>query len=658
MQVKFFVFRSLREKFNLKDSITLGWGRKKSFFKAKSYAEKRGLQFVCLEDGFIRSLGLGKDGYSPLSIVVDNTGIYFDAFQSSDLEKLIILAEDQTQNIRARCCINYIVQNKITKYNQRFQIIDSNKFTDDKEHILIVDQTFGDQSIQYANATIETFSQMLHQALMNHPNAIIWVKIHPDVLAGKAKAHFSAVDLRHPNIKLITEVYNPIELLQYMTHVYVVSSQLGFEALLCGKKVHCFGLPWYAGWGLTDDQYTSIDIIKNRRTVKRSLEHVFASAYFNYAKYVNPIEKKLCEVEELLTVLEPNVRMQRCIPASISAYGFSHWKRKFIKEFLNFPYTKIKFYAWKKPKKNTTVIAWGKKAHKLKQQGYKNVITVEDGFIRSIGLGAKLIRPYSLVFDDIGIYYDATKPSRLENLLQQRIELTVQERKRAQYLRHLLVDLNITKYNVGARQELQRPKGYDKVLLVVGQVEDDMSIQLGGVKIKTNLSLLQCVRKNNPDCYIIFKPHPDVQAGLRIGKIPENIVFEYANHLELESSILECFNICDELHTITSLSGFEALLRGIKVYCYGLPFYAGWGLTIDLERCTRRTKKLDLDCLIFVTLIQYAIYNIPGSKKADLPLYSPEGLIGYLQHQLVSGQKKSPTLWKELFNKVRSLKNR
>ena len=38
--------------------------------------------------------------------------------------------------------------------------------------------------------------------------------------------------------------------------------------------------------------------------------------------------------------------------------------------------------------------------------------------------------------------------------------------------------------------------------------------------------------------------------------------------------------IVDEVHTLTSLTGFEALLRGIEVHAYGGPFYAGWGLTM------------------------------------------------------------------------------
>ncbi|WP_216937549.1 capsular polysaccharide biosynthesis protein [Acinetobacter sp. BY484] len=612
--------------------ILCGWGRKKSFFKAQTLAKQKGLKVLCLEDGFIRSLGLGKDGYAPLSLVVDETGIYFDALQTSDLEQLILQAENEELKLRAECAIQTILNHKITKYNQRFQNIDPAKFKQNTQHILVVDQTFGDQSIKYAGATPETFKRMLAQACRDHPEATIWVKTHPDVLAGKAQSHFQAHDFAFANIQVLTEAYNPIELLDYMSDVYVVSSQLGFEALLCGKKVHCFGVPWYAGWGLTQDHHAPLHILNNRRTQTKSLTHLFACAYLQYARYVNPVTGQRCELEEILDLLIPNIQFQQGLAQSYRAYGFSPWKKKFIAAYFAFPKLKLKFQRYFKPHKNHHILAWGKRAKLLKELDYKQVTTVEDGFIRSVGLGAKLIRPCSLVFDNVGIYYDATKPSRMEQLLLN-VNLSAQQSDRAQRLRQLLIDLNISKYNVGTAKSLTRPQ-HPRVLLVVGQVEDDMSIQLGGMGIKTNLGLLKQVRENHPDSYIIYKPHPDVQTGLRIGKIPEPDMLQYADQVELDTSILECFEICDEVHTITSLSGFEALIRGLKVYCYGLPFYAGWGLTQDLYSSQRRNRHLTLDDLLYITLVEYPTYNLAYTEVSGIPLVRPEDVIAYIKKQL------------------------
>ena len=612
--------------------FSAGWGRKKSFFRAQAFAEKNNLKTLCLEDGFIRSLGLGKDGSPALSIVVDEIGIYFDALKPSALENLIQKHEDTGANLRSASAIENILQFGITKYNQKFKDLEIATFAQNKPNILVIDQTFGDQSIPYAGATAETFSQMLQQACQSHPNSIIWVKTHPDVLAGKAKAHFSQEDLNHPNIQLITENYNPIELLQQMDEVYVVSSQLGFEALLCQKKVHCFGLPWYAGWGLTDDQYAPLHILKGRRGVQRSLHHLFACAYFHYAKYVNPVTGQHCECEDIIELMIANIQWQKTFSSNYVAYGFSPWKKKFIADFLGFPKLKLTFQRYVKPNKQRNIIAWGKKARTLKALNYPTITTVEDGFIRSVGLGAALVKPCSLVFDDVGIYYDATQPSRIENLLNT-VELSPLQSQRARHLQQLLIDLNISKYNVGTFQPLKRPDT-QRVLLVVGQVEDDMSIQLGGVGIKTNLALLQKVRELNPDAYIMYKPHPDVQAGLRVGKIAETDALKYANQIEYESSILECFEIIDELHTITSLSGFEALLRGIKVVCYGLPFYAGWRLTNDFYHSERRCRNVNLETLIYITLVEYTTYNLPQASDLGLPVVRPEDVIAHIEKQL------------------------
>jgi capsular polysaccharide export protein len=72
--------------------------------------------------------------------------------------------------------------------------------------------------------------------------------------------------------------------------------------------------------------------------------------------------------------------------------------------------------------------------------------------------------------------------------------------------------------------------------------------------------------------------------------------------------IVELFPHVDDVHCLTSLAGFEALLRGLPVTCHGLPFYAGWGLTRDLHASPRRTRRLALDELVAGALILYPTY--------------------------------------------------
>jgi capsular polysaccharide export protein len=68
----------------------------------------------------------------------------------------------------------------------------------------------------------------------------------------------------------------------------------------------------------------------------------------------------------------------------------------------------------------------------------------------------------------------------------------------------------------------------------------------------------------------------------------------------------------DEVHVNTSLAGFEALLREKPVSTYGVPFYAGWGLTTDLAPIpARRTAKRSIDELVAAALLLYPRYLDP-----------------------------------------------
>src|SRR5204862_6499518 len=116
------------------------------------------------------------------------------------------------------------------------------------------------------------------------------------------------------------------------------------------------------------------------------------------------------------------------------------------------------------------------------------LIRVEDGFLRSVGLGAELALPLSWVLDRTSMYYDATRPSDLEQLLES-WEFTPQLLARAAALRKRIVASGITKYSVGERA-WRRP-GRARVILVPGQVESDASLRLGAPTLRTNLALVR-----------------------------------------------------------------------------------------------------------------------------------------------------------------------
>jgi len=298
--------------------------------------------------------------------------------------------------------------------------------------------------------------------------------------------------------------------------------------------------------------------------------------------------------------------------------GISRWKKSRLKPF--FPNEKIRFLSkWdnilKEPQK---IIIWGKKEFKgLKDYAKEKnipIYRVEDGFIRSVSLGVDFSQPYSIIVDSRGIYFDSTQSSDLEEILNS-YSFNSELLDRAKRVQKYLVENKLSKYNIYKDIAIKLDNHPNqKTILVIGQVEGDASLIYGANSMK-NIELLKEVYTQNPNDYIVYKPHPDVLNGNRLGDIEDNIALEFCNRIEKEISIDSLLNIVNEVHTMTSLVGFEALLRNKKVVCYGLPFYAGWGLTIDIQKIKRRTRVLSLEELIAGAYILYPKYIDPITLK-------------------------------------------
>lgn len=243
------------------------------------------------------------------------------------------------------------------------------------------------------------------------------------------------------------------------------------------------------------------------------------------------------------------------------------------------------------------------------------LLRIEDGFLRSVGLGSNHVGGASLVVDEEGIYFDPRRPSRLERLLQEG-EFAPELLARARRLRQYLVEHGLSKYNVGAHAPVELGGQGRRRLLVPGQVEDDASVRLGSPAVPGNLELLRQVRRAEPAAWIVYKPHPDIEAGTRAGRIDDDQALRYADQIVREASAAALFPLVDAVHTMTSLLGFEALLRGLPVVCWGQPFYAGWGLTQDRHPPARRSRRLELDMLVAAALILYPLYADLEARRA------------------------------------------
>ena len=358
--------------------------------------------------------------------------------------------------------------------------------------------------------------------------------------------------------------------------------------------------------------------------------------------YADPYGKAGCSFEDICAILAEWRRINDVNRGIAACMGMSFWKRRRMRDVLRSSdgtpeFCKTTAAALKAARHRGGAIAvWAARepadlAASAAEAGIP-VVRIEDGFVRSVGLGANFTPAASIVLDRSGIYFDPTKPSDLENILQT-MQFDAKLVERSRRLIQTLVSRGLTKYNTGAEMpRIDAPSGRRK-LFVPGQVEDDRSVATGGAGIYRNIDLLQRVRTLNPDAFIIYKPHPDVDAGHRLGAIPDDEVMGHADHILRGVSTAAIIPAVDEIHTLTSLAGFEALIRGRKVVVYGQPFYAGWGLTTDMAPAGRRKRKLSLEELIAGSLVLYPRYFDPVTR---LPC-GPEILVERLSH---------PELWR------------
>ena len=305
------------------------------------------------------------------------------------------------------------------------------------------------------------------------------------------------------------------------------------------------------------------------------------------------------------------------------ACGMAWWKRKRIAQFLaadghDLLFTDDARQAVAAAGDGAIAVWPSRMPEGLEALAGDRLVRIEDGFIRSIGLGADLHPPLSVVVDRSGIYYDPSRPSDLETILEE-TDFTPQLLARAEALIDTIVLRGISKYSSEA-PVLIRARPPKRTILVPGQVEDDLSVRRGGGGVSGNLDLLRRVRAAEPEAYILFKPHPDVDAGHRLGQVPDAEARLHADEIVRGESMPSLLARIDGVHVLTSLTGFEALLRGLDVTVHGQPFFAGWGLTRDLTPpIARRTRNLSLTELVAGTLILYPRYLDPISERPCPP---------------------------------------
>ena len=310
------------------------------------------------------------------------------------------------------------------------------------------------------------------------------------------------------------------------------------------------------------------------------------------------------------------------------AVGFSPWKENFTRRllrdrivlFVDDP-SAFRAIRGRLARHPIDVVVWSSKEVEL---GFEagdfaglELSRLEDGFVRSIGRGIDRTPPWSLCRDRTGLYFDATRPSDLETAC---IGLTEADHAAAAPAIARTIErlkgLQISKYN--ATRTPGRPNGPPHEpgsVLVLGQVEDDQSIRCNTNEISTNRDLIERAIADNPGRRILFKQHPDCLGARRRGGHVDVASLPSVVEVDPAVGIAEAIEAVDTVYTISSLGGFEALLRGREVVTFGGPFYAGWGLTRDHVRFPRRRRTLTVEELFHVAFVRYPIYFDPDTGE-------------------------------------------
>ncbi len=543
--------------------------------------------------------------------------------------------------------------------------LNTHKYNDDilleNQKILLIDQTFEDSSVIAGKSDMNTFKLCLLEALyqaQNHNK--IYIKLHPQTVLGKKQGYFidlltqlfldlysynknfvisvvsqrksppsfiQKIPINNSHAELLIFWKNHHELLTYFFHqlgvvlieenesilslfpfidqIRVVTSQVGFEGLLFDKKVMCYGASFYSFYGLTEDRMLIQNIKKNR-----SLAEVFIGLNLYCTRYfLNHEEINLLQHLHILSLQKRHQCQEKIVFMDTKL-----WKKDTLDHFCN-QNTSFTYQSFEEIKKSNfpyRFSTWGFKKNMLELN--KPIYMIEDGFIRSNGLGSNLAKPLSLIFDEKGIYFNPQQMSSLEEMINQET-LTSYEIETAQKIRNILIEKKMTKYNVGI-EDIPAYIQEGGFILVLGQVEDDASIEFGSIDFKTNLALLKHICQQNTDKKIIFKNHPDVISGNRKGLVTDEEVKSILHsNLWIENSINVAYLLdnCAELHVNTSTAGLEALIRGKPVHVYGGAFYSGYGMTLDhfdfSAQYHRKRKTISIDEFIAFAYMLYPRYK-------------------------------------------------
>jgi len=548
--------------------------------------------------------------------------VYYNFKKESNIESLLRsnwIASEEEWNT-AHLAIQMINKYGITKYSEHPPVSENIMRGTGYQNILLVDQPVDDESVLLGNATEETFNDMLLYAFDNYQYANIYVKLHPETINGKKEGYLQKLLVKHglndhPSIKLIDTNCNITSVFHFVQEVFVVTSQVGFEALLRNKNVRCFGLPFYSGWGLTNDMQT-LNIPKP----SRSLMDLFIALILKHTLYINPFTGKKGTILDLLDYV--SIQQRHSNRKNVAFYNTSFVEHKNIDKLLNVNRQNFSAITKSKqiPKHIDYFILTDKKSTFEEVQPLKYRAFLSESFLFSNNVYPEDV--LSLIVDHNGPYYDPQIESDLDYMLNHETYTDYEVNKANKFIDALKFKFLMDVRGQDSNKALaEKQKSGKKVIFVPGQIADsEVTLAGGGLAIPSDYELLVAICQKVENYLILYKPAP----GSKIRKLNDLgrdglvslSVYSKERHnnivLVFDDSISHCIDISDEIHLINHNCGIEAIVKGKKVVTYGLPFYGALGLTEDRQRFPRIKRQLSLEEFVLATYMLYPRYKLPN----------------------------------------------
>lgn len=250
------------------------------------------------------------------------------------------------------------------------------------------------------------------------------------------------------------------------------------------------------------------------------------------------------------------------------------------------------------------------------------------------------------VIDDLAHYYMADYPNRLIRKLNSDDTITEAQRLRARTAIAYIREHQISKYNAQPLVTLpitQRPR-----VLVCDQTYADASTIYGHATDRVFEDMLIAAVQENPDAEILVKTHPDTvyekrSLQARAGFYSGLRSYRNIRYIRTPMNPIALLQQVDKVYVGSSGMGMEALLLDKEVVCFGAPFYAGWGPTVDRHDVPHRHRSRDIEELFYYFYVWYSHYATPESDGPCELEHALEYITNHRRHNTERKVSRKPT---------------